>query len=256
MSIILADIGATNARFAVLQKGKTSDIYQFACDDFKNPETMINSFKNAYAPTAKALVMGVAGVVLNDEVRWTNRKWVLNAEKLKKKMSLKKVVLKNDVEVQCGALPLLKKTDFVVLQKGEKQEGPKVLMSLGTGLGVGYFINGTAFATEYGQTTALTDKTLEKTLLPMTGKQGFVQPYQMLAKAAMNLALTLKPMGGLYLYGRMLDEKLFKRAQFVACFNRHPNMQRLLKTIPLILIIKENIAFIGLKELAKKYDLS
>ena len=81
MTVIVADLGASNARFAVLQDGKVSDSYQFACDDFRNPEKMIASFKNNYAPDATAFVAGVAGVVLGPGPTENGKSVFLNFKK-------------------------------------------------------------------------------------------------------------------------------------------------------------------------------
>ena len=262
MTVIVADMGATNARFSFIRHGKMADVFQFACADFKNPEEMILAFKRIYAPKATSLVLGVAGPVSDDKVCWTNRNWSICAKSLKKNLLVKKVILKNDVQVQCLGLPLLKKTDYVVLQKGKRQTGPKTLLSVGTGVGAAYYINGESFSTEYGQTLMLTGEVLEKRIcaLPSKGKKAQALSYQKfysnLAEMTTNLALTLKPMAGIYLYGRMLDEKLFSKAKFVAQFNAHSTMKKMLQEVPIFLIKKENLAFLGLKELARKYGLS
>lgn len=264
MTVIVADIGATNARFSFFRHGKMADIYQFACADFKTPQTMIATFKNNYAPDASSIVLGVAGAVLDNKVCWTNRDWSLSAAEMKKRLSFRKVILKNDVEIQAMSLPLLTKRDYIVLQRGKGLVGPKVLLSVGTGVGVAYYVNEDSFATEYGQTLLSTGKTLEKMITPMPILSQFKNKkehseqkfYQNLARITANLALSLKPIGGIYLYGRMLDEKEIKKVKFVDHFVAHPTMKKLLKEFPVFLVKKENLAFVGLKELVKKYDLS
>ena len=270
MSVIVADIGASNARFAVLQNGKMSDIYQFACDDFNTPEAMIAAFKNMYAPKAAALIVGVAGIVLHKKVSWTNRSWQLTENRLKKNLGFKKVILKNDVEVQCMAVPRLKAKDYYVLQKGQTMPGPKVLLSLGTGVGAAYYLNQMSFAMEYGQTLTEKGSPLEKMLAHLPAKMDsvFAQKhkrqgdtscqkfYQNLAYIVNNLVLTLKSSEGIYLYGRMLDVPTLKRVRFIQQFLEHPTMGSFLKTVPIYVIKRDNLAFVVFKELAKKYDLS
>ena len=164
-------------------------------------------------------------------------------------------------------MPLLKVKDYKILQKVKNPQGTKALLSVGTGLGVGYFIKGMAYAAEYGQTLTEDGKILEKMLahLPAntTNQKYFAKTdqncyefYQNLARIVLNLALTLKTTGGIYLYGKMLDEKLFVKSKFIRQFRTHPTMSSLLKCVPIYLVKKENLAIIGLKELAKKYGLS
>ena len=266
MSVILADLGASNARLAVLKNNRVSDVYQFACDDFENAYKLLTFFKAVYAPKANALVIGAAGVLVNNQVSWTNRKWKISVRDLQKKLHLSKVILKNDVQAQCMGLTQLNPKDLKILQKGQILAGVKALLSLGTGLGMGYVAGGEAFASELGQTLTVQGKLLEKTLarLPANARRKAVTHspescdkfYQNLAQICMNLALTLKPTEGLYLYGKMLDEKWFVKAKFISQFKAHPTMEGFLKTVPVFLIKKENLAFVGLKELAKKYGLS
>ena len=48
MSVVLADIGATNARFCVLKNGRLSEMYQFVCNDFQNAYQLIDGFIRLY----------------------------------------------------------------------------------------------------------------------------------------------------------------------------------------------------------------
>ncbi len=266
MSVILADIGASNARLAILNNKHLSDIYQFSCDDFKDAYKLLVGFKNAYAPKASGLVLGAAGVMVDHQVTWTNRPWKLGVQELQKKLQLNKVILTNDVQAQCMALAQLKQHDLKILQKGKPQQGLRALLSLGTGVGAAYSVRGEVCASEFGQTLTLKGMPVEKTLAHLPANAGRKvltrstescdKFYHNLAQICMNLVLTLKPMEGLYLYGKMLDETYLKNNKFFAQFACHPSMTSFLKTVPIFLIKKENLAFTGLKELAKKYGLS
>ena len=46
MSVILADLGASNARLAVLKNNRVSDVYQFACDDFERAYKLLQFFND------------------------------------------------------------------------------------------------------------------------------------------------------------------------------------------------------------------
>ena len=286
MTVIVADLGATNARLAVIKKGKLSDIYQFACDDFKNPEELLTSFMHAYAPDAKFLLAGVPGPVLHETVCWTNRSWHLDAHLFKTKLKLKEVVLMNDLQVQGMALDLLSKQDFVFLQKNRPNKEPKILVNVGTGLGACYLIDGQVFASEYGQSITLKGVSTETTIsgpgfkkmlqhLKHTKKpvsavqiaheyaQGDVAAqavyqefYTELSRVLRNFALTIKATGGVYFCGGILDEKTLRKLKFAQSFCNHPKMKKLLSQMPLIFIKKKDFAFLGLKKLVKKYGWS
>ena len=125
MTVVVADMGATNARLAYITNRKISDIYCFACDDFKSPAHLIESFVHWYAQDTKSLLLGVPGTVLQNKVKWTNKNWTLDAQKLQQKLGMKHVVLMNDLEVQGAALPLLHKKDLVFLQKTKQYRQKK-----------------------------------------------------------------------------------------------------------------------------------
>jgi len=286
MTTVVADLGATNARFAIIEGDRLSDIYQFACDDFKNPMILIQSFVRMYAPTAKYFLAGVPGPVFNNEVKWTNRSWKLSAKELKTKLKLKDVILLNDLEVQGAALSALNKKDLVFLQGKKVNKGPQVLVNIGTGLGSCYIVDDKVFPAEYGQTMAVEGYTLETRI----SGSGFKRLYQKLtdndatvsavkiaeeclhgnrlakktyqlfyadfARVLMNLALTIKATGGVYFCGGILDEKTLKQMKFAQNFVKHAKMGCFLKNMPLIFIRKKDFAFLGLKRLVQKYGWS
>lgn len=286
MTIVVADLGATNARFAILKKGELSDVYQFACDDFKDPITMISSFIYGYAKDAKYLLCGVPGPVLKNEVKWTNRAWKLNAKKVKSKLKLKDVVLMNDLQVQGNALSELRSHDLLYFRRVKKAQGPKVLVNIGTGLGVCYIVNGEVFGSEYGQIVMPEGYLLEKhisgpgfkslhqkltnSVSPTSAlmieqeyahgnclaKKTYQLFYMEFAQALMNLALMTKATGGVYFCGGILDERTLKQMNFAKNFVNHPKMETLLKSMPLIFIKKKDFAFLGLKMLARKFGWS
>ena len=286
MTVIVADLGATNARLAFIKKGRLSEIYQFACNDFKSPTALIEMFVRIYVPDAKYLLAGVPGTVMNNQVKWTNRSWSLSANALQKKLKFKKVVLMNDLQIQGWALSLLKTKDFLFLQGKNISKGPKILVNIGTGLGSCYIINGEVFSSEYGQSINFQDHTLENQIsgpgfknlyqqitnsaLPISaveiekrflkGKREAKEAYQLFyiefARVLKNLALTIKATGGVYFCGGVLTEKALTAMKLAQNFNKHPKMGALLKNTPLIFIRKKDFAFLGLKRLVQKFGWS
>ncbi len=286
MGVILADIGATNARFCVLQNGHLSEVYQFVCDDFANPYQLIDSFIHLYGKVEDYMLIGAPGAVVKNRVKWTNRKWHLDGTLLKKKLKLKQVVLLNDVEAQGHALPLLTKKDFAFLQKRKLGQGPQILVNIGTGLGACFRIGNSVFATEYGQNIVANGQNIEslvsgpafKHLYGSISKQKgsvpsvqiteryfkgdraaqktYQQFYLEFSKCLMNLALTIKATGGVFIAGGVLNETSLKKMRFTQSFVKHPTMKHLLKEMPLCYIKQRHFAFIGLKALAQEYGWS
>ena len=283
----MADLGATNARFSILRKGRLSDVYQFACDDFKNPYDLIEGFVHTYAPEAKYILTGVPGPVMNNKVCWTNRRWSLDGNALKKKLSLKKVILVNDLMGQGAALRALSPKDLVLLNQNKKQpHAPAILINVGTGLGACFIVDNHVYSAEYGQNVMIDGSTIESVVsgpafkrlyqtLSGTDKmisaikiaeacakgdkiaqETYRQFYVRLARVSMNFALITQARGGVYLCGGILDKHTLKQMKFADLFCHHDKMNKLLKTLPLIYIERKDFAFIGLKVLAKEYGLS
>jgi len=285
MTVVVADLGASNARFAIYEKGKMSDVYQFACDDFKTATALIESFVAVYAPSATYLLAGVPGAVHDNQVKWTNRSWSLDGAKLKKKLHLKQVVLMNDLAVQGFALPALKKKDLLFLQQNKSGPGPKVLVNVGTGLGASLIFDDIVYPAEYGQTLVKFDtleheisgpgfkrlyqknKKTKKAISAVKIAQDYFRGdraaqetyktfYEKLGRALANLALTVMATGGVYICGGILDEKTLKEIHMARFFSNHPRMNHVLKQMPLIYIKRKDFAFLGLKRLVKKFGWS
>lgn len=285
MAVVVGDFGATNIRLAVLRSGQMSDIYRFACDDFKDAYAVLQSFVYGYVPDVSSVLLGVPGPVVNGTVSWTNRSWKLNETKLKKMFNLQQVFLKNDLVVQGEALSCLSKKDFVVLQKGKVRTGVKVLANVGTGLGACFVCDDAVFSAEYGQTLfedglpleAIVSATGFKALYAdIKGEEGVstseifkryqakessaLETYELfyfyLGRTLMNLALTFQAVGGVYFAGNMLDEKTLKHFKIIEKFLDHPKMKPILKEIPVVFVKRKDFAFLGFTKLVKKYGLS
>ncbi len=285
MTIVFGDFGATNARLAVMKRGRMSEIYRFKCDDFKNPYLLLQSFIASYASDATALLAGVPAAVMKGEAKWTNKDWCLSEKKLKRLLKLKEVRLLNDMEVQGYAVQALQKKDLCFLQGKKMESGVQVLMNVGTGLGACLIANGEVLPMEYGNTLVNGEpleysvsgrafhriyerlsegenlSSAEDLVMRFQKKDKIAEEtyrlfYAELARALMNLALTTKATGGIYLHGNILDEKTLKSFKVSTQFCAHPKMKALLKSMPLAFVRPKDFAFSGFKALAKKYGLS
>jgi glucokinase len=79
----------------------------------------------------------------------------------------------------------------------------------------------------------------------------FIQIY---GAQAGNLALTVMPRGGLYIAGGIAAKNIerFKQGQFINAFVDKGRMQRLMKIIPVYLIIQPKVGLVGARLLARK----
>ncbi|HBM91271.1 MAG TPA: hypothetical protein DD400_05305 [Rhodospirillaceae bacterium] len=138
---ILADIGGTNARFAVLDEA--GEIKQVKIYSVRENPTFIGAllnFRDTQCQDYKivALALAVAGPVLGDIVPFTNSDWVCDRQEIIKAFGTETVFILNDFEAVAVALVDLKPDNLQIIQAGKKSDRhPMVIMGAGTGLGVG-----------------------------------------------------------------------------------------------------------------------
>ena len=285
MKCLLADIGGTHARFAILQNGKMSDIYRYRCSDFKSAYQAIQSFLLTCDIKPESAIIAMAGAVKNGIGKWTNLPWDLCEQKLKNKFGFRKVKLVNDLIPQGAGITVLSGKDIRPLNRVKPEKNAvKVLICMGTGLGCCIMTDSEIYPSEYGQTLLPDGRILERVLSSTglkqayednTGKRisahvieqrlnhgrnaavdAYAALYMALGRAAQNLMLIAQPFGGLYLAGGMLSERSLKQMKIIDTIQHHPTMSKLLKRMPVFYVANKDLAFVGLKKLAKKYDLT
>ena len=152
--ILLADIGATNARFCV-----TSDCYTYKHSenlkvvDSGSVEELCNKYLNQYDLTNKVrkAVIGVAAPIIEDKVTFVNADISFSIEGLKNQLFKEGLIVVNDLALQAHAIKGLDKNElsFIGIRK-EQSEGPKILVSPGTGLGLAGLVDQQIVSTEAG----------------------------------------------------------------------------------------------------------
>jgi glucokinase len=150
---LLADIGATNARFALLAAGelgpvKTFEVARFVrfADAAQNFLEDHKDFLRDHSEHEEVVhaVLAVAGPVENGRAMLTNSSWVIDAEDLYKSFGLAAQIV-NDFEAVALSLPSLTAADVFAVGGGEARGGePMAVLGPGTGLGVAGLIPGLA----------------------------------------------------------------------------------------------------------------
>ncbi|MEC8009476.1 MAG: glucokinase [Pseudomonadota bacterium] len=150
---LIADIGGTNARFAIAQDGTYSDLKIYSTKEYPVFETALQDYINAFNPEIEHALFAVAGPIKNDAVDFTNSPWVINTTAAQEIINCD-VALINDFEAQALALtvPDLKCATIIESQQ-ESSRDIKLILGPGTGLGVAYVINGNVIPTEAGHIT-------------------------------------------------------------------------------------------------------
>lgn len=150
-SVVLADIGGTNARFALADPTQNNpllldSIQSYAVKEFASLSDAANAYLQEKNVTVKHAVFAVAGRVDGDNARITNHSWVINRPRLCREVELDSVELVNDFAAQSMAVTLLQAADIEVV--GSPQWQPDHLadnqiyavIGPGTGLGVSLLI--------------------------------------------------------------------------------------------------------------------
>ena len=137
---LVADIGGTNARFAMLDElGNPLSPTTLACDDFANlPAALEQYLSRQGINKLDQVAMAVATPIVGDQVTLTNRpNWSFSQQQLKESLALSTLTVLNDYSALALSLPHLSKDDVqVVGPKIEPKLGAIALIGPGTGLGV------------------------------------------------------------------------------------------------------------------------
>ncbi len=158
--LLVGDIGGTNARFALVEPkrpGFHSDV-TLQCRDFESAELAIRHYlARVKAPDPVVICLAVAGPIVDEQVRFTNNDWRIDAQKLRKEFAGSVVRLCNDFEAIAYSLPYLQESDSVSV--GVQAPGPLpagdfsvAVIGPGTGLGAaGLFRRGDRFVPVVGE---------------------------------------------------------------------------------------------------------
>ncbi|KRG68804.1 glucokinase [Pseudoxanthomonas dokdonensis] len=154
--VLLADIGGTNARFALADTSLpvpllVETVRGFSVADFPSlAEAAKHYLKSIDVEASGTLVrhgvFAVAGRVDGDEARITNHPWVISLARTRAALGFDDIRLVNDFAAQAMAIPLLGRDDVVnvgnVPWTPDPQAGSRnyAILGPGTGLGVGGLI--------------------------------------------------------------------------------------------------------------------
>jgi glucokinase len=141
---LIADIGATNSRFALLDgRGAIVANETFNNTDFSNLEGVIERYlRNCRAADRpKRAALAIAAPILNDRVQMSNVDWSFSQAALKGQLELAELVVVNDFAAVARGLPSLGDKDLLKLGGGERaSKAPLAVIGPGSGLGVAALI--------------------------------------------------------------------------------------------------------------------
>ncbi|MCZ6495706.1 MAG: glucokinase [Alphaproteobacteria bacterium] len=141
---LLADIGGTNARFALARRGRDPYAVQvLGTKDYGGPAQAIAAYlgHKARGRRPESAVIAVGGPVVGDRVKFTNAPWSFSISDLRRASAIDDLFVLNDFEALAWALPALRGTDIRKFGRGLRDpHAPRVVFGPGSGLGVACFV--------------------------------------------------------------------------------------------------------------------
>ena len=188
-SCLLADIGGTRARFALLDGSRVGPVESLATGEYASAIDAIKHFlsRQPGAGDVDRAVIAAAGPVAGGRCALTNARWVLEADELKRTFGWRTVSLVNDVEALAWSTPRLASADLQSVGRGsEVAAEPIAVIAPGTGLGMACFVPGgdgeRALASEGGHATlAATDAREAEIIEALRRRHGHVSAERVLS---------------------------------------------------------------------------
>ncbi len=142
-SLLIGDIGGTNARFALATRDEAgfSDEVTLQCADYESADVAIREYLDTVnAPAPDVICLAAAGPIVDERVRFTNNPWVIDASELRGLFDIEPVRLLNDFEAIAYSITSMGPDDCLPiglpLPKSLDQEHFMIgILGPGTGLG-------------------------------------------------------------------------------------------------------------------------
>jgi len=145
---LVADIGGTNARFALTDPRRASPALlhpaTLPCAEFASLQQAIEHYLTTVTARPQSAAIAVASPVAGDEIRLTNRAWSFSREELRERLDLSSLHTLNDFGAIAWSLPALDRADSETLHgpAAAALRGPVTVIGPGTGLGIALLTGG------------------------------------------------------------------------------------------------------------------
>lgn len=160
-TVLIADIGGTNARFALLgEEARPRGLATLATRDYGSATEAVRAYLRVHAGglNPQEAAIAAAGPVIDGRVHMTNAPWSIDAEDLRSGLGIERVALLNDFEALAWSLPALSEEQLVPVGGGAGlSSAPSAVIGPGTGFGVAALVTAgtveTVLVTEGGHAT-------------------------------------------------------------------------------------------------------
>lgn len=139
---LIADVGGTNARFALLEGTRMRDEQVLPCAAYPSLVAAIEHYLQQIdaADSSRRPVQGaiaIAGPINGDHIRMTNHVWQFSAAATRRELRFDRLLFLNDFTALANAIRHLPAEELEVIGGGRPVAGaPIALLGPGTGLGV------------------------------------------------------------------------------------------------------------------------
>jgi glucokinase len=176
---LVADIGGTNARFALVKPGsrRLSEYRELPTNDYPSLAPAMEAYlEQSNLPTPTEAAVAIANPVTGDQIKMTNTRWSFSTRAVKKRLGLKRLIILNDFAALALSIPLLGKSHVRKIGGGRPTRGnPLALIGPGTGLGMAGLVEigkvWTPLASEGGHVTAAANNDEEVAVLGILRKK-------------------------------------------------------------------------------------
>ena len=169
---LLADIGATNARFALLEGSDVTISETYAVADHASPVDAARAFLAGPAAGHRPdrALIAAAGPVNGGRIALTNASWIVDPDRIARSLNLRDVRVLNDFEALGWSLPALQPKNLVTVGAplaGER--GTMAVLGPGTGFGLAASAHGrqeeVVLVTEGGHATLSSENRREDAII-------------------------------------------------------------------------------------------
>ncbi len=159
-SYLLADLGGTNARFAILERGEIGRIANLPVAGFPSPVEAARAYLAREGNGAKPMraAFAAAGPLVDGKIVMTNAFWVVDGAAIRRALGLSSARVVNDFDALARSVPELAASDQRAIGGGAARAGaPIAVVGPGTGFGVAALLpkgpGETVLVTEGGHAT-------------------------------------------------------------------------------------------------------
>ena len=300
--VIAGDVGGTKTLLRCIDvDGNVAVEGRFDSQRFTSFSEVLRGFLERCG-SVEGACFAVAGAVVDGRAEVTNLKWRVDAGELERAFSIPHVDLINDFYAVAVGVPLMRETDLVSLQRGQRDlKTPIAILGAGTGLGQAFLVphdgHWVVVPSEGGHADfAPQDEEQARLLLWLRERHGRVSTERVVSGIGLtniyefltgtvaepaviaasddpaarrtreifvdtygaeagNMGLKVLARGGVFLAGGIAAKNIawFQDGRFIEAFRRKGRFSSLMDTMPVDVIVNEQVGLIGAAAVARQY---